>query len=177
MINVEDHLGLARKIASEYYRRTKGKYTYDEIESTAFMGLLKAVKNFNESRGFKFSTYATPTIKGEIQNMFRSDKWYFVKRGVPQEMLSVNFVIDSTNNIEMQDVLEDEENLEENLVNKMTVKKLFDLLTERDKKIVYLYFYKRLSQCQISDITGLSQTHVSRIIKNSLNKMKKELAA
>ena len=177
MINIEDHLGLARKVAYQYYKMAKNKYSYDEIESAAFMGLIKAAKRFDETRGVKFSTYAMPTIKGEIQVMFRDDKWYFVRRGVPQEMLSTNFVIDPSNNTEMQDVLEDEENLEENLVNKITVKKLFELLTERDKRIVYLYFYKRLSQCQISEIVNLSQVSVSRIIKDSLNKMKKELAA
>lgn len=177
MVKAEEHLGLARKVAFEYYRCSKGKYTYDELESTAFIGLIKAGQRFDESKGVQFSTYAIPNIKWEIQKMFRDDKWYFVKRGVSQVMLSTNYVIDDTNNIEMQEILEDEENIEDNVVNRMTVKMLLNLLSERDKKIVYLYFYKQLSQCQISENTGISQAHVSRIIRTSLKKMKKELVA
>lgn len=177
MINIEEHLGLARKVAYQFYKNSQSKYSYDEIESTAFLGLIEAAKKFDESRDVKFSTYAIHVITGRVKRMYRDDKWYFVKRGVPQEMLSVNFVIDPSNNVEMQDVLEDKENIEESIINSITVKRLFDLLTERDKKIVYLYFYKQLSQCRISEIVNLSQVSVSRIIKNSLNRMKKELAA
>lgn len=177
MVNIEEHLGLAKSIASKYYKAAKSKYSYDEIESTAYIGLIKAANNFDESKRCKFSTYAIPLIKFEIQRMFRDDKWYFVKRGVPQVMLSTNFMIDDTNNVEMQEILEDEESVEDNIVNRITAKMLFDLLNERDKKIVYLYFYKQLSQCQISENTGISQAHVSRIIRNSLKKMKKELVA
>lgn len=172
MINVEEHLGLARKVAFEYYRRSQEKYTYDELESTAYMGLIKAVNNFDESKGFKFSTYAIPTIKGEVQRMFREDKWYFVRRGVPQEMLSVNFVIDPANNIEMQDILEDQEDVEENSINSVLVSELFKLLTKREKQVMYLYYYMDLSQSEISKNTGISQPHVSRIIINSLKKMR-----
>lgn len=177
MINIEEHLGLARKVSYQFYKNSKNKYSYDEIESTAFLGLIEAAKKFDESRDVKFSTYAIHVITGRVKRMYRDDKWYFVKRGVPQEMLSVNFVINPSNNVEMQEILEDEENVEENVINKLTIKRLFNLLNERDKKIVYLYFYKQLSQSQISIITGLSQPHVSRIILNSLKKMKNELAA
>lgn len=52
MINVEEHLGLARKIAFQFYRNSKSKYSYDEIESTAFLGLIEATKNFDESTSY-----------------------------------------------------------------------------------------------------------------------------
>lgn len=172
MINIEEHLGLARSIASKYYNATKNKYSYDEIESTAYIGLIKAANKFDESKGCKFSTYAMPTIIGEIRNMFRSDKWYFVKRNVPQEMLSLNFVVDSESNVELQEILVGEENTEENIVNLLLVKKLLELLGEREKQVIYLYFYKQKSQSDIAKIVNLSQPHVSRMIINSLNKMK-----
>lgn len=177
MINVEDHLGLARKVAYQFCRNSKSKYSYDEIESTAFLGLIEAANNFDESKGFKFSTYAIPVITGRIKRMYRDDKWYNIKRGVPHEMGSLNFIIDTEHNKELQDILEDKENIEESVVNKLIVNKLLASLTERDKKIIYLYFYQQLSQPKISKIMNLSQVSVSRIIKASLNKMKEELAS
>lgn len=173
MINVEEHLGLARKVAFEYYRKLQEKYTYDELESTAYMGLIKAANNFNESKGFKFSTYAIPTIRGEISKMCRDDKWYFIKRGVPHEMLSLNVVVGKDNNIEIQDILEDQEDVEENLINSILASELLELLTKREKQVMYLYYYMHLSQTEIAKNIECSQAHVSRIITDSLKKMKK----
>ena len=177
MIIVEEHLGLARKIAFQFYRNSKSKYSYDEIESTAFLGLIEAANNFDESRGFKFSTYAIPVITGRVKRMFRDDKWYFIRRGVPHEMRSLNFIIDTENNVELQDILEDEVNIEENVTNEITVKKLLASLTERDRNIVYLYYFKRLKQMEIAEIMNITQLSVSRIIKKSFEKMKEESAS
>ena len=173
MINIEEHLGLARKVAFEYYRKLQEKYTYDELESTAYMGLIKAANNFNESKGFKFSTYAIPTIRGEISRMCRDDKWYFIKRGVPQTMLSLNAVIGCEENTEMQDILENQEDVEGNLINSILISELFELLTKREKQVMYLYYYMHLSQTEIAKNIECSQAHVSRIITDSLKKMKK----
>ena len=175
MINIEEHLGLARKVAFEYYRKLQEKYTYDELESTAYMGLIKAANNFNESKGFKFSTYAIPTIRGEISRMCRDDKWHFKKRGVPHEMLSLNVVVGKDNNIEIQDILEDQEDIEENLINSILVSQFYKLLTKREKQVVYLYYYMNLSQTEIAKNIEISQAHVSRIITDSLKKMKKSV--
>lgn len=177
MINVEDHLGLARKIAFQFYKNFKSKYTYEELESTAFLGLIEAAKNFDESRGFKFSTYAIPVITGRVKRMFRDDKWYFIRRGVPHEIRSLNFIIDTEHNVELQDILEDEVNIEENVINEITVKKLLASLTERDRNIVYLYYFKRLKQIEIAEIMNITQISVYKIIKKSLEKMKAELAS
>ena len=177
MIIVEEHLGLAKSIAFQFYKNFKSKYTYEELESTAFLGLIEAAKNFDESRGFKFSTYAIPVITGRVKRMFRDDKWYFIRRGVPHEMRSLNFIIDTEHNVELQDILEDEVNIEENVINEITVKKLLASLTERDRNIVYLYYFKRLKQIEIAEIMNITQLSVSRIIKKSLEKMKEELAS
>lgn len=172
MINVEDHLGLARLIAHKYYNVVKSKYSYDEIESTAYMGLIRAANNFDESKGFKFSSYAIPTIAGEIKRMIRDDKWYFPKRFTPNTIISLNVIIEDTNGIEMQDTLEDECSTEENLVNSIFVSELFNLLTDHEREVMYLYFYKDKTQCDIAKIENISQVQVSRVINRSLKKMK-----
>lgn len=177
MINVEEHLGIAQKVAHQYLKHYKGRYTYDELESAAFLGLVKASKKFNNEKGVQFSTYAYLVAEGEIRNMARGDKWYFVKRGVYQEMYSLNYVIEPEHNTEMQDILQDETDIEENAINRVTINKLLDLLSDRDRKIVYLYFYEQLAQPKISEIMNIAQSSVSRIIRDSIKKMREELVA
>lgn len=46
---------------------------YDDLYSAGCIGLVKAAKRFDQSKGFKFSTYAVPVILGEIKQLFRED--------------------------------------------------------------------------------------------------------
>ena len=46
---------------------------YDELYSTGCLGLVKAAKKFDETKGFQFSTYAVPMILGEIKQLFRDN--------------------------------------------------------------------------------------------------------
>lgn len=67
-ISVEGNLGLVRLCASRF--RGKG-IEYEELYGAGCMGLVKAVKAFDKSRGVRFSTYAVPVILGEIRRLFR----------------------------------------------------------------------------------------------------------
>jgi RNA polymerase sporulation-specific sigma factor len=176
MINVQDHIGLARKIAWEYYACLRDKYTYDEIESAALLGLTKASRKFEESKGTKFSCYAAMAIKNEIRTMIRSDKWYYERNGVSYRVFSLNTQVGTeTSRSEIQDLIEDSENIEESIINNISINEALSVLTQREKRIIYLHFYKNLSQKDISKVVNLSQPQVSKIIRNSLSKMRKEL--
>ncbi len=178
MISVEEHLGLAMTIAWKYYKCYKDKYTYDEIKSTAFLGLVEAVRRFDETKGFKFSTYAIPVIEGRIKREFRDDKWYFKKRGEAHEILSLNVMIKGTDEgkpTELQDNLEDVNYREEDVINSLLVRELFKRLTQKEKEVISLYFFNGLSQYQIGKKVNYSQTSVARTIARSLSKMRKEL--
>ncbi|MGL4453666.1 MAG: sigma-70 family RNA polymerase sigma factor [Sarcina sp.] len=67
MIKAEDNLGLAVKIASKYFSRGDR----EDIIQMAYEGLVKATKNFDESLGYKFSTYASIIIEGEVRRWVR----------------------------------------------------------------------------------------------------------
>ena len=65
---IEDNIGLVHSIANRF----KGRgVEYDDLFQSGCVGLIKAVDNFDESRGFAFSTYAVPVIMGEIKRIFR----------------------------------------------------------------------------------------------------------
>lgn len=64
----EANLGLARSCAARYIGRG---IEYEELYGAACLGLVKAAKGFDPSRGLRFSTYAVPVIMGEIRQLFR----------------------------------------------------------------------------------------------------------
>ena len=65
---MEGYLPLSRAIARKFAGR--GVETED-LEQVAALALMKAVERFDVSRGLRFSTYATPTIAGEVRNYLR----------------------------------------------------------------------------------------------------------
>ncbi len=69
---IERHLPLARSLARRYIR---AQDMADDVEQVAAMGLVKAVDRFDPERGRSFSSFATPTILGEIKRHFRDTRW------------------------------------------------------------------------------------------------------
>jgi RNA polymerase sigma-B factor len=69
---ISDHLGLALALARRFAGRGEA---VEDLEQIATLGLLKAVERFEPERGLAFSTFATPTIAGEIKRHFRDRSW------------------------------------------------------------------------------------------------------
>jgi RNA polymerase sigma-B factor len=69
---VVEHLGLARALARRYAGRGEA---LDDLQQVATVGLLKAVERFDPDRGLSFTTFAVPTITGEIKRHFRDRTW------------------------------------------------------------------------------------------------------
>lgn len=69
---VEQHLALVEHLARRF--RNRGE-PYDDLVQVATIGLIKSVDRFDLERGVEFSTYATPTIVGEIKRHFRDKGW------------------------------------------------------------------------------------------------------
>ncbi len=78
---IEENLGLVRLCANRF--RGKG-IEYDDLYSSGCIGLLKAAKAFDETRGVRFSTYAVPVILGEIKRLFRDGGSIKVSRGLKE---------------------------------------------------------------------------------------------
>ena len=69
---VEMHLPLVEYLARRF--RNRGE-PLDDLVQVATIGLIKSVDRFDLERGVEFSTYATPTIVGEIKRHFRDKGW------------------------------------------------------------------------------------------------------
>jgi RNA polymerase sigma-B factor len=89
---VEEHVRLAEFLARRFAHRGE---TADDLRQVALVGLLKAVERFEPDRGLQFSSFATPTITGELKRHFRDRGWAV---RVPRRVQELHLELDRTVN-------------------------------------------------------------------------------
>jgi RNA polymerase sigma-B factor len=216
---VERHMGLAAHIAKRYRR---SNVSDDDLRQVAMVGLVKAVDRFDPDYGGSFSSFAGPTIEGEIKRHFRDRSWVVrVPRSAKELHLQVRRASDELSHelgrspsvdeiarhlgIDRDDVLRgvaagaaynvgtidvssaadgsdagmDRRTMLatvepgfEDTENRAVILELLDRLPEREREIVRLRFYERMSQSEIAEAMGISQMHVSRLLRRSFEQMR-----
>ena len=86
---IEENIGLVHSIAKRFKGRGE---EYDDLYQAGCVGLIKAVDNFDESKGFLFSTYAVPVIMGEIRRLFRDGGAVKVSRSLKEKSIKVQAI-------------------------------------------------------------------------------------
>jgi RNA polymerase sigma-B factor len=86
----EEHMRLAEFLARRFSHRGESP---EDLRQVALVGLLKAVERFEPDRGLQFSSFATPTITGELKRHFR-DKGWAVR--VPRRIQELHLELDRT---------------------------------------------------------------------------------
>jgi RNA polymerase sigma-B factor len=212
---VERFLPLARQLARRYQRTNE---PLDDLMQVASVGLVKAIDRFDPARGTAFSTYAVPTILGELKRYFRDSGWaVHVPRGMqervmrldtaaqelhrklgrspsPRELalaleLSEEEVLegmeaasaydavsleqqrsdaDNGSSDTFQDKLGTEEDRYELVEYGATIAPTLKALSPRERLILHLRFVEDMTQSEIAERIGVSQMHVSRLIRRSL---------
>jgi RNA polymerase sigma-B factor len=215
---MERFLPLARQLARRYARQNE---PLDDLFQVASIGLLKAVDRFDPSRGFAFSTFAVPTIVGELKRYFRDAGWaVHVPRPIQDRIMQINRVIGDlsrslarsptpaeiarTIGTSVEDVVEameaakafDAISLEtprsseegeggtyaetvgapdegyEMVEYAATIEPTMAAMPARDRLILRLRFEEDLTQSEIAQHLGISQMHVSRIIRRALIRLR-----
>src|SRR4029453_18499930 len=87
---VEDHVRLPEFLARRFQPRGE---PLDDLRQVALVGLLKAVERFDPDRGLQFSSFATPTIVGELKRHFRDRGWAV---RVPRRVQELHLELDRT---------------------------------------------------------------------------------
>jgi RNA polymerase sigma-B factor len=215
---VERFLPLARQLARRYQR---GNEPLDDLIQVASIGLVKAVDRFDPDRGTAFSSYAVPTILGELKRYFRDSGWaVHVPRGMQERVMNVNQAIaklsrelgrSPTASEVSQEIGETPELVLEAMEASIAydavsldtprsteddegdtyadtmgmIDERFELveyksaigptmraLPERDRLVLKLRFEDDLTQLEIAERIGVSQMHVSRLIRRALKRLR-----
>lgn len=177
MINAEEYLGFVHSITNKRYKQFKHKYSYEDLFQEGYVGLMKAANRFDSTRGAKFSTYAYPYVDGQILRMIESDKWYGKNREERLEGIapySLDAPIDGADNeITYVDSIG---NYDFNF-EKIEIKTVIDILPEKLKKIIVMYYMQSFTQVEIARKIGCSKSNVSVLMRETLEYLKFQLSS
>lgn len=215
---VERHHGLAVAIARRYANRGE---SVDDLTQVALVGLLKSVERYDPDRGVKFSSFAGPTISGEVKRHFRDKTWRIRVSRSHQDLshLARERIAALTQSlgrtprmsevaadleVDVDDLLaaleareayrpasldlptpEGDSTLGDRLgerdadldatVDLVALRELVADLPDRERTILRLRFEEELTQSEIADQTGISQMHVSRVLRRTLRLLRSQL--
>jgi RNA polymerase sigma-B factor len=169
---IEEHLPLVRSLARPFAGR--GEHL-DDLVQVGAIGLIKAVDRYDPARGRPLVAYAVPTIRGEIRRYLR-DRAAPVR--LPRVEQSRGRVVIGLPLADERDESRMAEASELELGESRAL--LHDgmrALDSRERRILHLRYFGDLSQSGIAAELGLSQTHVSRLLRGSLEKLRAEIGA
>jgi RNA polymerase sigma-B factor len=216
---IDRFLPLARHLAARYARTSSEPV--DDLFQVAALGLVKAVDHYDVDRGVAFSSYAVPTMLGEIKRYFRDRTWSV---HVPRDLQELTLAVQSqrdrlegslgraptlaeiaqtldVSDDEVLDALEaaraqradsldapaesddDQGNTVLELIGaadpaieraetRASVDTLMSVLPRRSRLMLRLRFDHDMTQREIGEIVGLSQMQVSRIVRESIDRMR-----
>ena len=174
---MEHNLRLVAHIMKKYYAQTDD---VDDLISIGTIGLIKGINSYRADKGVRLATYASRCIENEILMYFRSQK-----KSAGDMSLGEALDVDSDGNeLLLSDVLGTETDMvyndvEEN-VEKELLKNAIKKLSAREQQIVSLRFglngHDEVTQKEVADLLGISQSYISRLEKKIVNRLKKEIA-
>ncbi len=164
---IEKHLYIAEILAKKYINRG---IDYDDIYQVASVGLIYAVDRFDVSKGFQFSSFATPTIIGEIKKHFRDKGWTIrVPRRIQELSKRINNAkILLSQELQRAPTIEDLatylEVSEEEILETMEASQVY---TPQSLDITYDSMNEE-GDVSLSDFIGKDDEHFDKILNNDL---------
>ena len=167
------NLRLVSHIVRKYYSASKNQ---DDLVSIGTIGLIKAVNTYRLDKNIKLATYASRCIDNEILMYLRKTKR---KRTEVSFEDSLSYDADG-NELHLEDVLGTESDivtkgLDDELDKSMMLEEI-EKLNDRDKEIIELRYglngKKEMTQKDVANLLGISQSYISRIEKKVIKKLK-----
>ncbi len=170
---IEHNLRLVVFLAKKYENT---KVDLEDLVSIGTIGLIKGIKTYSMDKNIKLATYASRCIDNEILMYLRKNKK--IKTEVSFDE-SLSFDMDG-NELHLEDILGTDPDivtrgLEENL-NKRIVIDEINKLSPRDREIIVLRYGllngQEMTQKDVAELLGISQSYISRIEKKVIRRIK-----
>ncbi len=175
---IEHNLRLVVYIAKKFDNTGIG---VEDLISIGTIGLIKAINTFNPQKNIKLATYASRCIENEILMYLRRNSKTKMEVSI-DEPLNVDW---DGNELLLSDILGTDEDIIyrdiETEVEKNLLRKAIEKLTCRERTIVELRFglmgegSVELTQKEVADLLGISQSYISRLEKKIMKRLKKEI--
>ncbi len=151
----------------------------EDLISIGTIGLIKAIGTFNPEKRIKLATYASRCIENEILMFLRKKSSHRVEISI-DEPLNTDW---DGNELLLSDVLgTDGEEVSKPLeddVERQLLMEAVDRLDERERSIILMRFglegYEELTQKEVADLLGISQSYISRLEKRIISRLRREL--
>ena len=153
----------------------------EDLISIGTIGLIKSINTFNPQKNNKLATYASRCIENEILMYLRRNNKTKLEVSI-DEPLNVDW---DGNELLLSDILGTDEDVIyrdiETEVERKLLLKAVDKLSDREKTIINLRFGlsdpsgKELTQKEVAEMLGISQSYISRLEKKIMKRLKKEL--
>ena len=173
---IEHNLRLVAYIAKRFENTGAN---IEELISIGTVGLVKAISTFNSDKNIKLATYASRCIENEILMFIRKSATHKKEISI-DEPLSVDWdgnelllsdVLGSESDVVTKDMEDDEE--------RKILRSAVSDLNERERVIVELRFGlksgKDLTQKEVADALGISQSYISRLEKKIMSRLRKKI--
>lgn len=214
---IERFLPLARSLARRYER---GSEPLEDLVQVASMALVKAIDRYDPARGYAFSSFAVPTIAGELKRHFRDHTWMVrPPRGIQEVTLRVEGALARLSQqldrspttrelaeavgvsdeaileamqarsargalslhapqgepgeaISLQDVLGADDPDLERAETRAQLDRLMTGVSPRAREMLRMRFEEDMTQAQIGAAIGISQMQVSRILRQTIARLR-----
>ena len=176
---IRHNLRLVAHIVKKYYALPGDQ---DDLISIGTIGLMKAVDTFDSDRRARFSTYASRCIENEILMYLRRNNKTKMEVSI-DEPLNVDW---DGNELLLSDILGTDEDVIyrgiENEVERKLLMNAVSKLSKREKTIVRLRFGlgtvdgQEMTQKEVANLLGISQSYISRLEKKIMRQLKKEIS-
>ncbi len=177
---IEHNLRLVVYIAKKFDNTGIG---VEDLISIGTIGLIKAINTFNRDKNIKLATYASRCIENEILMYLRRNNKTKLEVSI-DEPLNVDW---DGNELLLSDILGTDEDIIyrdlENEVERKLLQTAISRLGERERTIITLRFGigraddREMTQKEVADYLGISQSYISRLEKKIMKRLKKEMAS
>jgi RNA polymerase sporulation-specific sigma factor len=151
----------------------------EDLISIGTIGLIKAVNTYRSDKNIKLATYASRCIENEILMYIRKNSGKKCEISIDEPLSNDS----DGNELLLSDILGSDEEIYKDLEadeDKKTIKNALMGLSKRERQIITLRFglngsNKELTQKEVADLLGISQSYISRLEKKIISRLKSEI--